>query len=838
MASLANTIKSSSGLASASMEELAAQSGRAAPIQPMESKLLGGSPDQAKMAGTPNQKANAIRSTIQGGEDLATRVRRGQTRTQASEGEGKQLDAAGRLQNLGDLNDRVDLMAQSALDARALEMGEVELQAEGANEEQNALLEKIKQDPNDWESIKKLNTMLGYTTTDSMMSGAELMAMYGGEDAQIAAAFGATLGEAVAAGNLDFKDMGFDSVEEVAGLLGTDVTTLQGLSIPQLLAQIDTAIQQEHTTIADLEARANDPRLGAAERAEARKSLREAGAVGIRAAETDVDRLADDIAEAGTVEFMGQEMTVEELLSSEHLSSVMAGYLDGLDPDTGLPITDYSKKIMASNPGFAKFVSNHKDVLKVAAEAIDQGGQDFIEMQTANQMIGQSESGESLSDEFMGQLYDDWGQIRDEPYPTDGYPFIELLNGTSSDGSPPITGEQTNSLVKFANEIYTQFPGYASQFAELTREELADIGALGDTEAYARFHAKLAEMKKLDQMETPDDMAKMLGARNAADLDNMKREIGRLVNAGVMDDSVLDSIPGLRDGNWAEMGAHLKGLKPTDLKGIIKNMDVIGDAIAEVRDASKTELKMPGQLAKSFYDDTVISAADVFRYGKNLGWEDWGTFIEENEDKFHPAGLEKAQEAYNEKLTNTIKDEVNDSLGIDANAFFKKVKTTQYADQAAADADNAKIDELINLIAGYANKPGAKEHVDKWIDKLTQSKITVATKKQQVVDTDTQGEIDDINADVKTQNGGGEAGLPEQKGWAYPDGQGGITYSPDPPVTAVGSIELGFPDYGGTIDDAPKPPAPPPPPPSDLEDAIRGNPYDNKFNRYGGGYYR
>ena len=236
------------------------------------------------MLGTPGQKASAIRQSIQEPEDLATRVRRQQVRADATEQEQEKLDKAKQLQTLSSLEGRVDILAQQALEAGAQQQADVELQAQVEDQETQDLLLRLRDNPNDFEALKQLNTKLGRTEVADMLTAEELMGQFGGEAEQIAQAFGDTVQNELTVGNIpveELNNMGIAGIDELAGMLNTDVATLQGMSIDGLVETINAAIAEEQASTEGLRAKLDDPRLGAAERAEARQQLRELGAVGI-----------------------------------------------------------------------------------------------------------------------------------------------------------------------------------------------------------------------------------------------------------------------------------------------------------------------------------------------------------------------------------------------------------------------------------------------------------------------------------------------------------------------------------------------------------------------------
>ena len=167
---------SGGGLAETSVEEIAKLTGRAAaPTSPLEGKVIGGNEDQSKMLGTPAQKISALRTTLQGEQDLSTRLRREQVRREATTGEAEAMKEVGRLQQLGDLESRVEQLAEQALLTGAGQTQQVQLEAEEGDQAAVDLLNRIRNNPGDIDAIKAFNNLMGRTQVSEMLNAQEIL---------------------------------------------------------------------------------------------------------------------------------------------------------------------------------------------------------------------------------------------------------------------------------------------------------------------------------------------------------------------------------------------------------------------------------------------------------------------------------------------------------------------------------------------------------------------------------------------------------------------------------------------------------------------------------------
>lgn len=717
---LAERIKQNTGgLAEMSAEELAAQTGRTqSPVQPLETSTIGGNPDQAKMAGTPAQKGSALRQAIQGSQDLATVQRQEQVNKQASTEQKQQVAKAQQLEGLGSLSDRVTQLANQALESTQ----GAELTATGQSADVNALLTQLKANPNDPALIQQLNTALGKTEIADQLTGQQLLELYDPEAQTIAASFGRTVSEALQAGKLPLKELGFNTPDDLASALGIPSEQLQGMSIPDLVENINKVIDTEFQQTSALEAQANDPNLSAVERAEARKQLRELGAVGIRSAESDVDKLADEVASAGTIKVDGKDVALDQVMEDETVSATIANYLDGLD-DKGEPLTDIAKAIAKNSPELVKFINKHKEVLKAAAEKIDAGAKAYAATQEANKSIAKGQDGAQIPDNVMKQIFPDWGSTRTSPYDISGYPFLQLMND-------PLIGKQASeNIPKIMEELAQLGPEFIKEFSTMSRDQLAKIGALGDLNAYNQYKANLAASQQIKKMETPDDLAAVLGVGSASDLVKLKDNIIKAVNIGKLDPSTLTNLPGLAEGNFAQTINHLKKLSPTSLQSMMAVMGPLTKAINDVNSAGKEPLGIPDALSPAFIDSKQLNAGHITKYAKTMPINDLATTLATHPELFDSTGRREAEDWITLNASNKAMDDVKKNVGVNVPDLIKLAELNSF--ETADDLNSAitNIDKAMKTVIN-SNQGLDPQYVQKLLDQLTSAKITLETNGQ------------------------------------------------------------------------------------------------------------
>jgi hypothetical protein len=370
-------------------------------------------------------------------------------------------------------------------------------------------------------------------------------------------------------GELQPTELGFADMSELAATLGVDESELGNMSIEQLQETSRKQFEQEFNRVGALEQQANDPNLGPAERAEARKSLKDAGATGVRSIESDADKLADQIADADEVMFNGEEVSVKELLSDEMISGLAARYLDAPEGD---PFVEDLKK---SEPELTEFFDSHAALLKQATAELDADVAAFAEIQKKNQDVGKIPDLPEIPKEILAAVIPNWGSLSAEVYDVSTLPTLQTL----SDKTIPLA---TRTNIRDSLTTISQFaPELAGNFLTLTPEELAASGLSGPAGNATRDNivSYLKDSQNLPTMsaQNPDGIAQtILGpGKTWQDLLTLANRSASMNNSGLfpsaspLDMQLLDAITEGPQQVLTVLNQRMP--KATDLRNLIAN---------------------------------------------------------------------------------------------------------------------------------------------------------------------------------------------------------------------------------------------------------------------------
>jgi uncharacterized protein YerC len=624
---LRNILRTGSGqLAETSLEELSNQAGRdIAPKQPLESSVIGGNPHQAKMAGSKAQKDSALRQSLSEPQRLSTALRRQDVRRDTTTDEQGRLERGQRLEQLGSLEGRVEELANQALDQSNAD-ADVELGINSESPEEVALLERIRANPQDTSTIAEFNRLKGRTQANNILSAEEILQQFD-KTTGIGDALAGSVQDSIQAGALNFEDMGFSSPNEVAELLGVNPEQLGQFSVQELIDSVNSQIEQEFTEVNDLQNQANDPFLGAAERAEARKRLREAGAVGVRSAESDIDKMADEIADANTVEFMGEELQIEELLDNDYISGLAANYFD--DPN-------FAEQLREEEPGLVTFITKHENLLKDAATEVGEGVKEFAKLQQENLNVGKVAGGQRLSEDVMKSIFPDYGEITDQKYNKNSSPLLTYLS------DPRTTSGAQIETVQNINNITKTRPELASDIATLNKQQLESLGftgrnpqALEDVQAYydtydtyQRTGGNLSENDILSSIN-PDQSPE----QTRSQLEEAMKKVSSGLFSGELPIS-RDSITNSTDYsklliNLRNNYSNKKGLADLAGGGIPDSFATLNNNLSSINGQKNKAYEL---LKDNLEDGPVLTSEDVKDLRQRLNFDDLETVLSETKD--------------------------------------------------------------------------------------------------------------------------------------------------------------------------------------------------------------
>jgi len=475
------------------MQNLSQKAGRSVPTTPMEGSVVGGNKDQAKMMGS----SASLRSTFSTPEDLQTQRRREQVRTEATAAEEAKLTGAESLKKLSSLEERVQGLAAQKINQAGQAVGAVNsatLSEAGQSldpEAQQLLADLQAAAPNSPEALQAtqaLNQKLGRTGAN-LLTPEEIKSYYSSASDQLGSSLAQNTADNLMVTDLDLPSLGFTDNNELASVLGLDSAEMEGLNLTQLQEKIAASIQDNYTQVSNLETQANDMALSPAERAQARKSLREMGAVGVRTTETAIDKLADQIESADTVQFNGKEMKVEELLSDDMVSGLAAKFLDKDDIDGD----DWKTKFKEENPDLAQFLTDNAAALESSIGEIDDSVKEYAAIQQHNKEIATDVNGQTLSNEVISAIVPRYGELSTEKVDVENNTILKLLKD-------PTDKVRAENLRTGLEAVAKTDPTLASELSNLSMDQLRSIGILDNGDKWKAYTRYLDDSKKTQEL--------------------------------------------------------------------------------------------------------------------------------------------------------------------------------------------------------------------------------------------------------------------------------------------------------------------------------------------------
>jgi hypothetical protein len=134
------------------------------PASPAGVAGIQGNPDQAKMAGTPNQKETVLTKAVNPEDNLATVQRTAAPRQQASTSEETAATKAAQMQQMGSLHSRVETLIKNQLDlqqAAQAKLSEVQTGTVGVDKrtQLEAVLKEVMANPTDKATLAKASQL-------------------------------------------------------------------------------------------------------------------------------------------------------------------------------------------------------------------------------------------------------------------------------------------------------------------------------------------------------------------------------------------------------------------------------------------------------------------------------------------------------------------------------------------------------------------------------------------------------------------------------------------------------------------------------------------------------
>lgn len=551
MASLSDLLNSKSKKSTASvggqlqqtskeeLNNLAAKSGlTAAPTSTLGAQMLGAGPDSAKMAGSAQQKQAAIRQSIQGESDLQTQQRQQQSRKVQNTEEQAAQEKAKSLAGLGELGGRVQELINKKLSAQSqptapitLTLNEQAINTSGVpvenQQEFKDVLGKLTGGTATPEDVQRANQLMGRNASN-LLTPEQLKGMFGTTSQQVGTQVTQAVANDLKVGDLDqnqIASLGFSDSNQLAQVLNVAPSDLGNMTVEQLQEKVKQIKSGEYQKTQTLQQQSSDPNLGAAERKEARALLREAGAVGTRAADEQIADLAQQVDEADTVKFAGEQLSVRELLSDEKLNGTISRYFD--DPN-------YKEQLEKEEPEFADWLKANEASVKQMMDKVDPAVKQYNEIQAQRTGAAKTAQGTVLSDDLMKMVYDDWGSLGTTQYDTSKEP--EALKIIKSESADPTVRA---NLEDFLNQAAKSDKYMAQNIMNLSRQELASLGVFdkGSTglQDYLNYNTT---MKAAYNANTPEEFLTNVFGVNMGEAQQLIDQANSLKNLGI-------DIPGL-----------------------------------------------------------------------------------------------------------------------------------------------------------------------------------------------------------------------------------------------------------------------------------------------------
>lgn len=175
------------------------------------------------------------------------------------------------------------------------------------------------------------------------------------------------------------KELGFQDVADIATQLGVPAASLQGKSLGELTSIARSKLATDFGDVDAAKAAVMDPLLGPNERRAARQTLAAAGLDGTLMTDQHVKALDRELANADTITFNGEQMSVEDMLSDQHMTSLATQWADAG------PGSEFRAALMKSEPSLAAWLNKHEAFVQDAATKLGSSLDQFKTLQAANQ---------------------------------------------------------------------------------------------------------------------------------------------------------------------------------------------------------------------------------------------------------------------------------------------------------------------------------------------------------------------------------------------------------------------------------------------------------------------
>lgn len=485
------------------VQSLSAQKGLAPPTSPAEGSVIGATPDQAKMLGTAQQKGAAMEV----GADLGTALRTEQARTSATAAEEARQEKSKDLEKLGGLGQKVESLIDSYMPTLA-EGQEVTAQVGIAQEALDAAevpdkaafstaLEAMSAGNDVMNNLVVVANQLGLDYSDPKLAEALGPYFQGGVD-QVKQLLAESTEDDITMSDDIVQQLGYDTLDTLASDLGMDPGALGNLSLAQFQDIVNQEIEAEYNQVESLKQNMLNPNLSPAERSEARRALRDMGAIGMVATEADMDNLQAAIDQADEVDFGGKTWTVEELLSDENISLMTQKVLED---------EAYAEELRETEADFVRFIEENKAALDAASSEMESDWTEFEEIQQVNKDMGKFGASE-FSDEFMKELIPGFGTFQSTEFESPALlDHIKTLDPVAQ-----------NDIIGELNNIKQMDPDAVKQLAGLDADQIKRLGIGTGGKLFERWKANKVRQQEIKGINDYKALTKFLGVKNVNNL--------------------------------------------------------------------------------------------------------------------------------------------------------------------------------------------------------------------------------------------------------------------------------------------------------------------------------
>lgn len=664
--SLRKQLKDNKGLFSTSQEELTSL--REKVVTPQGNKVTGGSPDMAKMAGTPAQTKSAIRAGIEGAENLATFQRRGgmQDFKQETADEVGARQQAEKLAGLGQLAQSLpdliserfslDTVTPATLDLlNTLELEDPDLE------------NKIRTNPASLTGadLVKLADKLDVERTPEMSDDqfAQLVkSKLNLGDKNLAEKIAADVAGEVRIAELndaDLSAMGFDSFADMAEALEVREEDLQGMTLNDIESTLSTMQADMFDQAAEARSIIANPNASAAEKKAAQNALKRFSKLGIEDVEVQVSDIQRQIEEGKTLEFDGQIVKLDELLDSAEVEvKVMEALMN----------EDKMAELEDSEPQLFNLVQTHKNAFEAMVGDLDTQISDFVSLNEENQAQAAIQDLDiELDEDLMNIIHgfdgeeQSFSDVRadklEEP------PIITYLNDAE------IPTEARQSMHYFLQEIDAgNHKELQAEVRGLTVDELKKLGFSrpSDVSSYIDKYKKTKQISTYD-IQTSSGQNKFANDYLGGNLKNLKNKLQTAftINSsgfGSVNNEQTKILDADGDGKLDPLNqviARLKKKGATSLRDLLNSNRKLADAQSPTLAAfSVSEPTGTYHKIKDYYKDGRVNLRESIEIsnklnkneleqllnmgGKGMGWREKGQL----KDKLRQHGQARAQEHY------------------------------------------------------------------------------------------------------------------------------------------------------------------------------------------------